>query len=157
MGKLRAWLREAERRGVPARPGAARGNQAAFGTPGLLPHALVHAAATEDREGGVLRVGSLFGPSPLLLKLYTASGCQGPAVQQALRRVWRTMNLEIGEPSDVGEFVVLPKRRIGERPMGWHNRCRRVANDRDCLNRNALAFLRRASIRVMVRRRCQTS
>jgi hypothetical protein len=140
LGKLRAWLREAERRRVPARPGAARGNQAAFGTPGLLPHALVHAAATEDREGGVLRVGSLFGPSPLLLKLYTASGCQGPAVQQALRRVWRTMNLE-----------------IGERPMGWHNRCRRVANDRDCLNRNALAFLRRASIRVMVRRRCQTS
>jgi transposase len=39
--------------------------------------------------------------------------------------------------------------------IGWLNRCRRLAKDWECLNRNALAFLRWASIRLMVRKLCQ--
>jgi transposase len=44
-----------------------------------------------------------------------------------------------------------------ERTIAWLNRCRRLAKDWECLNRNALAFLRWASVRLMVRRLCQTS
>ena len=68
----------------------------------------------------------------------------------------RQVNVEIVKRSDVGKFVVLPKRWIVERTIAWLNRCRRLAKDWECLNRNALAFLRWASIRLMLRKLCQT-
>jgi transposase len=46
-------------------------------------------------------------------------------------------------------FVVLPKRWIVERTIGWLGRCRRLAKDWENLNHNALAFIRLASIRLM--------
>jgi transposase len=54
--------------------------------------------------------------------------------------------------SDAGKFVVLPQHWIVERTIRRLNRCRRLAKDRECLNRNRLAFLRSASIRIMVRK-----
>jgi transposase len=85
------------------------------------------------------------------------SGYQGPKFQTGLKRVCRQINLEIVKRSDAGKFVVLPKRWIVERTIGWLNRCRRLAKDWECLNRNALAFLRWASIRLMLRKLCQKS
>jgi transposase len=70
--------------------------------------------------------------------------------------VCREVNVEIVKRSDIAkEFVVLPKRWIVERTIAWLNRCRRLAKDWECLNRSALAFLRWASIKLMVRRLCQ--
>jgi hypothetical protein len=46
---------------------------------------------------------------------------------------------------------------VVERTIGWLNRCRRLAKDWECLNRSALAFLRWASVRLMLRRLCQAS
>ena len=54
----------------------------------------------------------------------------------------------------VSGFVVLPKRWIVERTIAWLNRCRRLAKDWENLNRKALAFLRLASIRLMLRKLC---
>jgi transposase len=51
-------------------------------------------------------------------------------------------------------FVALPKRWIVERTIAWLNRCRRLAKDWENLNRNALAFLKLASIRLMLRKLC---
>src|SRR3954468_23782917 len=126
-------------------------------TEGLLLHAIVHAADIQDRDGGVLLMGTLFGLYPFLLKLYADSGYQGPKFQLGLRRVCHEVNVEIVKRSDAGKFVVLPKRWIVERTIGWLNRCRRLAKDWECLNRNGLAFLRWASIRLMLRRLCQTA
>jgi transposase len=117
--------------------------------------AIVHAADIQDRDGGLLLMGALFGLYPFLLKLYADGGYQGPQFQQGLKRVCRQVNVEIVKRSDAGKFVVLPKRWIVERTIGWLNRCRRLAKDWECLNRNALAFLRWASIRLMIRRLCQ--
>jgi transposase len=103
----------------------------------------------------VLLMSTLLGMYPFLLKLYADSGYQGPKFQQGLKRVYRKINVEIVKRSAAGKFVVLPKRWIVERTIGWHNRCRRLAKDWECLNRNALAFLRWASIRMMVRKLCQ--
>jgi transposase len=126
-------------------------------TQGLLMCAIVHAADIQDRDGGLLLMGALFGLYPLLLKLYADSGYQGPKFKDGLKRVCRQINLEIVKRSDVGKFVVLPKRWIVERTIGWLNRCRRLAKDWECLNRNALAFLRWASIRMMMRKLGQKS
>jgi transposase len=72
--------------------------------------------------------------------------------------VCRNINVEIVKRSDAAKgFVVLPKRWIVERTFAWLNRCRRLAKDWECLNRNALAFLRWASIRMMVRKLSQES
>ena len=118
-------------------------------------HAIVHAADIQDRDGGVLVMATLFGLYPFLLKLYADSGYQGPKFQQGMKRVCRAVNVEIVKRSDAGKFVVLPKRWIVERTIAWLNRCRRLAKDWECLNRNALAFLRWASIRLMLRKVCK--
>src|SRR5512133_80270 len=119
-------------------------------TEGLLLCAIVHAADIQDRDGGVLLMGTLFGLFPFLLKLYADSGYQGPKFQQGLRRVCRQINVEIVKRSDAGKFVVLPKRWIIERTIAWLTRCRRLAKDWECLNRTSRIFLRWASIRLMV-------
>lgn len=116
----------------------------------------MHAADIQDRDGGVLVMATLFGMYPFLLKLYADAGYQGPQFQGALVRVVRQVNVEIVKRSDAAKgFVVLPKRWIVERTIGWFNRCRRLAKDWECLNRSALAFLRWSSIRLMLRRLCQ--
>jgi transposase len=117
--------------------------------------AVVHAADLQDRDGGVLLMATLFGLYPFLLTLYADAGYQGPKFQQGLARVCREVNVEIVRRCDAGKFVVLPKRWIVERTIAWLNRCRRLSKDWECLNRNALAFLRWASVRLMLRRLCQ--
>jgi transposase len=74
-----------------------------------------------------------------------------------LQRVLRQVNVEIGTRSETAMgLTVLPKRWLVERTIGWLNRCRRLAKDWECLNRSALAFLRWSSIRLMLRKLCQT-
>ena len=65
------------------------------------------------------------------------------------------LDVEIVKRSDgaVG-FKIIPKRWIVERTIAWLNRCRRLAKDWENLNRKALAFLRLASIRLMLRKLC---
>jgi transposase len=118
----------------------------------LLLHAIVHAANIQDRDGGVLLVATLFNFHPFLTKLYADGGYQGPQFQSGLRAVVSGINVEIVKRSDTKGFVVLPKRWIVERTIAWLNRCRRLAKDWECLNRKALAFLRLASIRLMLRK-----
>ena len=101
-------------------------------------------------------MATLFGMFPFLLKLYADGGYQGDQFQTALMRVMRQVNVEIVKRSDRAKgFVVLPKRWIVERTLAWLNRCRRLAKDWECLNRSALAFLRWASIRLMLRKLCR--
>ena len=102
-------------------------------------------------------MASLFGLYPCLLKLYADSGYQGPKFQDGLAGVCQQINVEIVKRSEAGRFAVLPKRWIVERTIAWLNRCRRLAKDWERLNRNALAVLRWASIRLMIRRLCQKS
>ena len=101
-------------------------------------------------------MSTVFGAFPFLLKLYADSGYQGPKFQEGLAVAYRHINVEIVKRSDIGKFIVLPKRWIVERTIAWLNRCRRLAKDWECLNRNGLAFLHWASIRLMVRKLCQT-
>lgn len=118
-------------------------------------HAIVHAADIQDRDGGALVMATLFGLYPFLLKLYADGGYQGAKFQNALQTILSRVNIEIVKRSDQARrFVVLPKRWIVERTFAWFGRCRRLAKDWECLNRKALAFLKLASIRLMLRKLC---
>ena len=127
-------------------------------TQGLLMHALVHAADIQDRDGGVVVMATLFGLYPFLLKLYADGGYQGRAFQAGLKKAIAHVNVEIVKRSDQAKgFVVLPRRWIVERTFAWLGRCRRLAKDWECLNAKALAFLKLASIRLMIRKLCNPS
>jgi transposase len=121
----------------------------------LLLHAIVHPADIQDRDGGLLLLASLFGMYPFLKKLFADGGYQGPVFQKALAKILPQLETEIVKRSDqVKGFVVMPKRWIVERTIAWLNRCRRLAKDWENLNRKGLAFLRLASIRLMLRKLC---
>jgi len=115
----------------------------------------VHAADIQDRDGGELVMATLFGLFPFLLKLYADGGYQGPLFRAAIQKAMKQVDVEIVKRSDAAKgFVVLPKRWVVERTFAWFGRCRRLAKDWECLNRKALAFLRLASIRLMLRKLC---
>jgi transposase len=121
----------------------------------LLLHAIVHPADIQDRDGGILLLATLFGMYPFLKNLLADGGYQGPEFHTALTKLLPQLETEIIKRSDHAKgFVVLPRRWVVERTIAWLNRCRRLAKDWENLNRKALAFLRLASIRLMLRKLC---
>jgi len=97
----------------------------------------------------------LFGHYPLLRKVFADGGYQGPIFEQGVAPLSTQMHVEIVKRSDAAEgFVILPRRWAVERTFGWLGRCRRLAIDFASRTRNALSFLKRASIRLMTRRLC---
>jgi transposase len=121
----------------------------------LLLHAIVHPADIQDRDGGIMLLATMFGMHPFLKKLFADAAYQGPSFQKRLARVLPCLKTEIVRRSDqIKGFEVLPKRWIVERTIAWLNRCRRLAKDWENLNRKGLAFLRLASIRLMLRKLC---
>ena len=124
-------------------------------TQGLLIHAVIHAADIQDRDGGALVMSTMFGMYPFLRKIFADGGYQGPLFRAAVKKIMARLNVEIVKRSDAAKgFVVLPRRWVVERTFAWLGRCRRLAKDWECLNRKALAFLRLASIRLMLRKLC---
>jgi putative transposase len=120
--------------------------------------ALVHSAAIQDRDGGVMLLSTLTGRFPSLRKLFADSAYQGPVFHNGIAAIFPQLAIDIVKRSDQAKaFVVLPKRWIVERTLAWFNRCRRLAKDWENLNRKALAFLRLASIRLMLRKLCNPS
>ena len=100
-------------------------------------------------------LATLFGQFPFLEKLFADSAYQGPIFSNALAKILPYLKTEIVKRSDRAKgFVPLPKRWIVERTIAWLNRCRRLAKDWENLNRSALAFLKLASIRLMLRKLC---
>ena len=116
---------------------------------------MVHPADIQDRDGGVLVLSTLFGLHPFLQKLFADGGYQGPAFQKASAKILPHLQIEIIKRSDHAKgFELLPRRWVVERTFARLNRCHRLAKDFENLNRNALAFLRLASIWLMLRKLC---
>jgi transposase len=116
---------------------------------------VVHPADIQDRDGGVLVLSTLFGLYPFLQKLFADGGYQGPVFRTAAAKVSPQLEIEIVKRSDQAKgFELLPRRWVVERTFAWLNRCRRLAKDFENLTHNALAFLRLASIRLMLRKLC---
>jgi transposase len=92
---------------------------------------------------------------PFLQTLFADAAYQGQRFHAALGKILPHVEAQIVKRSDRGKgFAVLPKRWIVERTLAWLNRCRRLAKDWENLNHTSLAFLRLASIRLMLRKLC---
>ena len=113
--------------------------------------AVVHPASVQDRDGAVLvfdqRTRRLF---PFSETIFADSTYGGPKLAKAIAgAAWK---IEIVKRAkDQKGFEVLPRRWVVERTIAWINRCRRLAKDFENLNRTALAFIRLASIRLILR------
>jgi putative transposase len=94
------------------------------------------------------------GLFPFLEKLFADSAYQGPLFARACQSPTLSQGRDHQAIRSSKGFVKLPKRWIVERTIAWLNRCRRLAKDWENLNRNALAFLKLASIRLMLRKLC---
>lgn len=79
---------------------------------------------------------------------------QGPVFAKGQKKAMPGLATAIVKRSDSQGFEVLPRRWVFERTFAWLGRCRRLAKDFENLSRNALAFLKLASIRLMLRRLC---
>jgi len=103
-------------------------------------------------------LSTLFGQFPFLKKLFADSAYAGRLFHAGLANVMPSLATEIVRRCDQAKgFVVLPKRWIVERTIGWLGRCRRLAKDWENLDHSALAFLRLAFIRLMLRKLCNPS
>lgn len=121
-------------------------------------HALVTAADVQDRDGGLVLLSTLFGQFPFLKKLFADGAYTGTVFRSGLAKAMPSLITAIVRRCDQFKgFAVLPKRWIVERTIGWLGRCRRLAKDWENLNESALAFLRLASIRLMLRKLCKPS
>lgn len=121
-------------------------------------HAIVHTADIQDRDGGVLTLSTMFGLYPFLTKVFADGGYQGAKFRDALKTVLPDLSIEIVKRSDTAKgFEVLPRRWVVERTFAWLSRCRRLAKDFENLHRSALAFIRLASIRLMLRKLCNSN
>jgi len=103
-------------------------------------------------------LATLSGTQPFLTKLFADAAYSGARIPRRFdEKSCRTLRKpKSSKRSDHAKgFVVLPKRWIVERTIAWLNRCRRLAKDWESLNRKALAFLRLASIRLMLRKTLQ--
>ena len=124
----------------------------------MLLRGLVTSADVQDRNGGLALLATLFGLFPFLKRLFADSAYEGPIFETELASILPRLKTEIVKRSDqVKGFVVLPRRWIVERTIAWLNRCRRLAKDWENLNHTALAFLKLASIRLMLRKICNPS
>ncbi len=117
----------------------------------MLLAVIVHPANVQDRDGAEPLLRQARRLFPFIERIIGDAGYQGPKMAAAVARTG-TWKIEIVRRCDRHKFVVLPKRWIVERTMGWISRNRRLARDFERHCRIAAAFVRMAMIRIMLRR-----
>jgi transposase len=116
-------------------------------------HAIVHSADVQDRDGGIYALTTMFGLYPFLTVVFADGGYQGPKFRNALASAMPGLVAKIVKRSDHAKgFELVPRRWVVERTIAWLNRCRRLSKDLENLSFMAVAFLRFAAIRLMVRK-----
>lgn len=115
----------------------------------------VHAADIQDRDGAETLLRQARRRFPFIERIVADGGYTGPKMRALVARTgdW---TLQIVKRSDVRGFVVLPKRWIVERTLAWISRNRRLSRDYERHTRIAVAFVKLAMIRIMLRRSAVT-
>ena len=86
-------------------------------------------------------------------KLFADSGYAGPKLQDALHTLGVSELIEIvPKPKGTQGFTVWSRRWVVERTFAWMGRCRRLAKDVGRTLASALAWVKLAGCRFMMRR-----
>ena len=119
-------------------------------TLGLVVGLAVHAGDVQDRDGAEIVLAEIAGRFTRLKKLWADGGYAGELIGNVKR--WYGRVLEIVKRSDMGKFVVLPKRWIVERTFAWLGKYRRLSKDYESDPRSSEAMIRLAMINLMLHR-----
>ncbi|AUB35997.1 Transposase (plasmid) [Nostoc flagelliforme CCNUN1] len=124
-------------------------------TLGLVLRVLITAASVGEREGGKQVLKKVKQMEPSLLRLHTIwvdAGFDGNPFMQWVMDFCRWIIQVVIRPKESKKFVLLPKRWVVERTLGWLTWCRRLNKDYELLPETAETFIYIAMIRIMVRR-----
>jgi putative transposase len=121
-------------------------------TLGLILAVVVHAADIQDRDGAKLLLGRLLGGGFPRLKLIWADGAYGGDLVEWVKRFFGWVLEIVKRPKDQKGFVVLPRRWVVERTLGWLGRYRRLSKDYEERPASEEAIILIAMINLMVHR-----
>ncbi len=125
----------------------------AVDTDGNLLVAQVHPANIQDRDGAVPLLLALQAHQETVRTVFADSAYGGDKLATALKEANCPITVEVIKKAKDGKgFVVIPRRWVVERTFGWLRRCRRLCKDFERSIASALAWLRLALIRVLMRR-----
>lgn len=119
-------------------------------TLGMLLTVVVHSCDIQDPAGARLVFPTLSGRFPRLEKIWADSIYRGPLVEWVRELGWE---LEVVErPKGQKGFVLLPKRWVVERTLGWQGLCRRLSKDYEACPKSTEAWVCLSMIGLMLRR-----
>ncbi len=133
-------------------------------TEGLMIGAVVHEANITDRDGAKLLLAKTSEGLPRMEKVWADRGYNGKIGEWIKERLgWaleiaklprRWVRVPAGEdpPQYPAGFIVLPRRWVIERTIGWIMRNRRMSRDYEFLAETTEALIYVAMIRLMLRR-----
>jgi transposase len=125
----------------------------AVDTLGLPIECQITAASTQDRDALAPLLGAVRRKSPWVKRAFVDGGYQGDEAQRAAFEASRiTVTVVKRTDKEVKGFVVLPKRWVVERTLGWINRARRLSKDFEATINSALAWLQLALAFLIMRR-----
>jgi putative transposase len=112
----------------------------------------VHSADIQDRDGVSLVLNKQTRALwPFIVRIFADAGYQGPRAALAASASGSWV-LEIVKRNELHNFAVLPKRWIVERTFAWISLNRRLMREFERYARTAVAFVRLAMIKIMIRR-----
>ena len=120
-------------------------------TEGLPLSVQVHPADVQDRDGAVPLLQEVGERHPGVKLVWADAAYGGPKLLGALSEMGSHIRIEVVKKAESG-FVVLPRRWVVERSIGWLNRCRRLAKDFERTIASSVAWIRVAFIRLLTRR-----
>lgn len=124
-------------------------------TLGLVLRVFVTAASVGEREGGkrvLQRVKRLGQAVSRLTTIWVDGGFDGAPFMMWVMDVCRWIVQVVLRPEQTQGFVLLKKRWVVERTLGWLMGCRRLVRDYELLPETSETFIYLAMIRIMVRR-----
>jgi transposase len=124
-------------------------------TLGLVLRVLVTAASLDERSGGkqvLQKVKQMGNTVSRLNTIWADGGYNGNPFMQWVMDLCRWIVQVVLRPHERKGFVLLPKRWVVERTLGWLTGCRRLNKDYELLPQTSETLIYLAMIRIMVRR-----
>lgn len=118
---------------------------------GLILAVVVQAGNIQDRDAAKLVLGRLAGSFPRL-ELIWADGAYGGELVEWVKTLLGWVLEIVKRPKDQKGFVVLPRRWVVERTLGWLGRYRRLSKDYEERPESEEAIVLIAMINLMVHR-----
>jgi putative transposase len=120
-------------------------------TIGLLLCVVVHPANIQDRDGAKLVLGKARALFPRLRLIWADGGYAGKLLAWALRVCGRVIEI-VRRSEQAKGWVLLPRRWVVERTIGWLSQCRALARDYEYHTETSEALIQVAMIHLMLRR-----